>query len=72
MLRECKTIADITKSVQGDVHRRSMRLSYRGVSYLFRNTKEIKGANKLIKILIDSSKEMEKLLTGTKNEPKQG
>ena len=66
MLRECKSIADITKAVQGDIHRRSMRLSYRGASYLFRNTKEIKGANKLLKILMESSKEMEKLLMGTK------
>lgn len=66
MLRECKSIADITSAVQGDIHRRSMRLSYRGKAYLFRNTNQIKGANLILRILMDSSKEMEKLLTGTK------
>ena len=66
MLRECRSIAEITKSVQGDIHRRSMKIRYGGKVYLFRTTKEIRGANLILRILIEGSKEMEKLLTGTK------
>ena len=66
MLRECKSLADITRFLQGDIHRKSVRLKYGGKSYLFRNNRQIKGANLLLKILIEGSKEMEKLLTGTK------
>jgi hypothetical protein len=66
MKRECKTIAEITAAVQGDTRRRSMRLTYGGKAYLFRNNQQIRGADLLLKILIEGSKEMEKLLTGTK------
>lgn len=66
MLRECRSIADVTKSVQGDIHRRSMKIKYGGTIILLRSTKEIKGACKVLNLLIKESKEMEKLLTGTK------
>lgn len=67
MTRECKTMADVTKAIQGDIHKKSLTIIYDNKNYHFRNNSQIKGAALLIKAFCEGSKELNKLLTGTKN-----
>lgn len=62
MKRECKGIPDVVKAIQGDRRRTSLIVGLKGKKYHFVNGGWIKGADLLLKILIENYSEMRRLL----------
>lgn len=73
MLRDCKTIPDIIRSIEGDKNRKSsvLKLNDKPKTYHFRNPDWIKGALLIIEVLEDNSSEMHKLFRGLKGREKE-
>jgi len=66
MKRECKSIPEAVRAVEGDKNRKSSIIVYKKKAYHFRSNKDIRGAITAFKMLTDSSKELTKLLIGRK------
>ena len=66
MKRECKSIPEAVRMIEGDKNRKSSIIVYKKKAYHFRSNAQVRGAITMIKLLTDSSKELTKLLIGRK------